>query len=330
MTSRSRRHHRQPELPPPDQPHGAAPRTAVPAHGPDRRRAARVLRAYVNNDFVDRYVKIAFPQPGIDYPEPLDLWTIRETMPREQWPHTRTYTVRWVDEAAGELAIDFVVHGDEGLAGPWAAARRARRQPRVHRPRRRATTPTPRPTGTSSPATNPPCRRSAPSSSPCRSDARGLAFLEVDSDADIQAIAAPAGVELGWLLPPRRSRRRAATCWSTPCADAEWPDGRVQVFAHGERGYMKALRDVLLCPARTGTRARCHSPATGPRAGWRTTSRPRRNCQAIGQDLTAPRRRPSGAGPGAARCSPGSSSAAGPGYRRARCRQRRRARSPPR
>ena len=77
---------------------------------------------YVNNAFVDRYVKIVFPQPGISYPEPLDLWEIRDTMPRDQWPHTRTYTVRWVDEAAGELAIDFVIHGDEGLAGPWAAS----------------------------------------------------------------------------------------------------------------------------------------------------------------------------------------------------------------
>ena len=67
---------------------------------------------YVNNDFVDRYVKIAFPQPGVDYEQPLDLWKIRETMPREQWPFTRTYTVRWVDAAAQELAIDFVIHGD--------------------------------------------------------------------------------------------------------------------------------------------------------------------------------------------------------------------------
>ena len=77
---------------------------------------------YDNNDYVDRYVKIVFPQPGIEYPEPLDLWAIRESMPRSQWPHTRTYTVRWVDAAAQELAIDFVIHGDEGLAGPWAAA----------------------------------------------------------------------------------------------------------------------------------------------------------------------------------------------------------------
>ena len=33
---------------------------------------------------------------------------------------TRTYTIRWLDRDALEMAIDFVIHGDEGLAGPWA------------------------------------------------------------------------------------------------------------------------------------------------------------------------------------------------------------------
>lgn len=36
-------------------------------------------------------------------------------------PTLRTYTVRSVDSARREIAIDFVVHGDEGVAGPWAA-----------------------------------------------------------------------------------------------------------------------------------------------------------------------------------------------------------------
>jgi NADPH-dependent ferric siderophore reductase len=27
--------------------------------------------------------------------------------------------------------------------------------------------------------------------------------------------------------------------------DAQWPEGRAHVFAHGERGYMKGLRDVF-------------------------------------------------------------------------------------
>src|SRR6201986_3347615 len=35
---------------------------------------------------------------------------------------TRTYTVRAYDAASARLTLDFVVHGDDGLAGPWAAS----------------------------------------------------------------------------------------------------------------------------------------------------------------------------------------------------------------
>jgi NADPH-dependent ferric siderophore reductase len=35
---------------------------------------------------------------------------------------TRSYTVRDYDAASARLTLDFVVHGDHGLAGPWAAA----------------------------------------------------------------------------------------------------------------------------------------------------------------------------------------------------------------
>lgn len=201
------------------------------------------FEAYVNNDFVDRYVKIAFPQPGIAYPEPLDLWTVRETMPREQWPHTRTYTVRWVDEMAGELAIDFVIHGDEGLAGPWAAAAQ---------PGDGLVITGPGGGYNPDPAADWYLFAGDESALPAISavieslprHARGLAFLEVDNDADIQAIAAPDGVELRWLL------RRGAPAGTSEALvgavrDAAWPEGRVQVFAHGERGYMKGLRNVF-------------------------------------------------------------------------------------
>ncbi|MGW5381632.1 siderophore-interacting protein [Nocardia sp. NPDC003963] len=52
--------------------------------------------------FTDAYVKLLFDRPDGEV--------------------TRTYTVRSVDGAAREIAIDIVVHGDEGIAGPWAAA----------------------------------------------------------------------------------------------------------------------------------------------------------------------------------------------------------------
>ncbi|MCF3138944.1 siderophore-interacting protein [Paenarthrobacter sp. AR 02] len=198
---------------------------------------------YANNDYVDRYVKIVFPQPDVDYDFPLDLWTIRETMPREQWPHTRTYTIRWVDVAAQELAIDFVVHGDEGLAGPWAAAAEPGE-----------TLVFTGPGGGYNP--NPDADwylfagddAAIPAVAACvealAPDARGVAYLEVDSEADILPIAAPAGLELRWLLRggvPAGSSDLLLEALRT----TEWLTGRVDVFAHGERGYMKGLREIF-------------------------------------------------------------------------------------
>lgn len=54
------------------------------------------------NEFTDAYVKLLFDRPDGEV--------------------ARTYTVRSVDTVAREIAIDFVVHGEEGLAGPWAAS----------------------------------------------------------------------------------------------------------------------------------------------------------------------------------------------------------------
>jgi NADPH-dependent ferric siderophore reductase len=77
---------------------------------------------FVDNGTTDHYVKLLFGKPGVEYPEPLDMGVVRETFPAEHWPTMRTYTVRSWDEDSKELTIDFVYHGDEGVAGPWAAA----------------------------------------------------------------------------------------------------------------------------------------------------------------------------------------------------------------
>lgn len=198
---------------------------------------------FVNNGFVDRYVKIVFPQPGVEYPSPLDLWTVRETMPREQWPFTRTYTLRWVDPEARELAIDFVVHGDEGFAGPWAANAQPG-EPLIFTGPGGAYNPNPEADWylfagdeAALPAIAA-CIESLPAG------ATGLAFLEVGSEADIQPIAAPAGLHITWL-PRNGAPAGSSDLLVNAVADAEWPDGTVDVFAHGERGYMKALREVL-------------------------------------------------------------------------------------
>ncbi|MFJ6077306.1 siderophore-interacting protein [Pseudarthrobacter sp. NPDC092419] len=198
---------------------------------------------FVNNGYVDRYVKIVFPQPGVQYPEPLDLWQVRETMPRDQWPFTRTYTLRWVDEAARELAIDFVVHGDEGLAGPWAARARPG-DPLTFTGPGGAYSPSPDADWYLLAGDEAALPAIAAVLESLPAGATGLAFLEVDSDAGIQQLRAPDGVRITWLTrdgAPAGSGSRLVDA----VADADWPNGRVDVFAHGERGYMKGLRQVF-------------------------------------------------------------------------------------
>src|SRR3954451_12396019 len=58
------------------------------------------LSAFAQSEWTDRYVKLQFPEA------------------------VRTYTALFPDVEAGTLAIDFVTHGDEGVAGPWAQAAR--------------------------------------------------------------------------------------------------------------------------------------------------------------------------------------------------------------
>lgn len=79
------------------------------------------LAGFSAGEFTDHYVKLQFPPPGAPYAVPFDGDAVR-ALPREQQPVMRTYTVREWDAATGRLTLDFVVHGDSGVAGPWARA----------------------------------------------------------------------------------------------------------------------------------------------------------------------------------------------------------------
>ncbi len=182
--------------------------------------------SFTSNGFTDRYVKISFAQPGTERPA------------------TRTYTVREVNEAERWLAIDFVVHGDEGLAGPWAAS--AVRGDRVV-----LTGPgggyAPDPTadwhllvGDESAL---PAIAAALEALP--EDAQGDAFVEVVGPDDEVPLTAPRGVELRWVhRGPTADGTRSLL--ADAVAAAPWRSGRVHAFVHGERESVKALRDVVL------------------------------------------------------------------------------------
>ena len=68
----------------------------------------------------DHYIKLLFVPETADYSWPFDMAEVRENKPRDQQPVTRTYTLRRYDTTTGDIDVDFVIHGDTGLAAPWA------------------------------------------------------------------------------------------------------------------------------------------------------------------------------------------------------------------
>jgi NADPH-dependent ferric siderophore reductase len=78
------------------------------------------LAGFAMVEATDAYVNLAFRPPNASYPEVYDPRTVRDSAPREEQPARRRYTVRHWDPQTHELTLDFVVHGDDGVAGRWA------------------------------------------------------------------------------------------------------------------------------------------------------------------------------------------------------------------
>jgi len=82
------------------------------------------LAALVMPDATDAYINAAFRPVDAPYDEVFDPQALRDSHPDAEQPARRRYTVRAWDAEAHRLTVDFVVHGDSGVAGPWAEAAR--------------------------------------------------------------------------------------------------------------------------------------------------------------------------------------------------------------
>ncbi|MBB6174654.1 NADPH-dependent ferric siderophore reductase [Nocardiopsis mwathae] len=199
------------------------------------------LAAFGTSGPTDSYVKLLFAPPGVDYPEPLDVEAIRAERPREEWPIQRTYTVRAWDPTARLLTIDFVVHGDSGVAGPWAADARPGDLLRFVGPG-----------GAYAPGTDADWHLLAGDEAALPAIAASIellpagrtahAFIEVADAAEEQPLPTEADLRVHWL---HRGSRPVGAALVEAVKALEFPAGRVQAFVHGEANAVKELRSYL-------------------------------------------------------------------------------------
>ncbi|MFE9205242.1 siderophore-interacting protein [Micromonospora sp. NPDC007230] len=191
--------------------------------------------------YTDHYVKFVFPPAGVAYPHPTDLATIKREFPAAQWPRLRAYTVRAWDAAAGELTVDVVYHGDQGLAGPWAAGLRPGDRVLFTGP---GGAYAPDPTAdwhllvgdeSALPAIAAALER-LPAGAPAK------VYLEVGGPADELPLTSLGAVELCWL---HRAGRPVGEALVEAVRALDFPPGRVHAFVHGEATAVKELRRLL-------------------------------------------------------------------------------------
>lgn len=199
------------------------------------------LAEFATSGLTDHYVKLVFPYEGVEYPEPLNVQTCHETMPRELWPRLRTYTVRAWDPEVRELTLDFVVHGDEGLAGPWAERAVPGDEVVMMGPG-----------GGYAPAPDADWHLMVGDLSALPAIAASLealpagapahVFVEVDGPEDEQETKTAGDARISWI---HRGERPVGERLVRAVRDLEFPEGRVHAFVHGEAGFVKELRRHL-------------------------------------------------------------------------------------
>ncbi|WP_030904793.1 siderophore-interacting protein [Streptosporangium amethystogenes] len=199
------------------------------------------LAGFRADEYTDHYLKLLFAPAGVSYPQPFDMEAIRRDLPREQWPTTRTYTVRRWDAEAGELTIDFVHHGDSGLAGPWADRVQPGEEIYFFGPGG-AYAPDPEADWHLFAGDESALPAIAASLERLPAGARAWAFIEIEDAREEQPIDSPGDVKIVWL---HRKGGPFGELLVRAVRELDFPDGTVHAFVHGEAGFVRELRRHL-------------------------------------------------------------------------------------
>ncbi|WP_242448367.1 siderophore-interacting protein [Cellulomonas sp. WB94] len=208
------------------------------------------MRDFAPSEHADSYVKLVFLPPSAGDARPLlddgrvDLDAITATLAPGDQLRRRSYTVRAFDPATHQITLDLVVHGDEGLAGPWADRAAPGDEVLLLGP---GGDYSPDPSAdhhllvgdaSALPAIAVALERLA-ATAPA---AQGTAVIEVHGPDDEIALTAPAGLSVRWV---HQGIAVAGLGLVEAVRDLPWPAGRVHAFVHGEAGAVKELRHLL-------------------------------------------------------------------------------------
>ncbi len=222
--------------------------------------------------YTDHYIKMLFAPAGAPYAWPFDPEQVREEQAPEHWPVTRTYTVRSYDEATNVMAVDFVVHGDEGLAGPWARRVQPGAEIGFYGPGGAFT---PDAAADAHLLIGDEAALPAIASSLERLDrsARAHVFVEIEEEDCRQPVPGPDGLVVTWVVRGDRSHGEAL---AETVRAARLPQGCLSIFVHGNAYMVRDLRRFL-CAERCVERS-CVSMSGYWRPGatedlWQATKR---------------------------------------------------------
>lgn len=184
-------------------------------------------------------VRVVLGGPGLAEVAELP-WTdeyVKLVLPSDEGPVMRSYTVRAWDPVALEMTIDLVVHGDAGIAGPWADAATVGERVTLRGQG-----------GDFFPDAACDVLLVAGDESALPAIMRTLevvpdglpthVFIEIASDDERQDVETREGVHVTWV--PRGQTWGGALVRAV--RDAQLPAGRVQAFLHGEAGVVRELR----------------------------------------------------------------------------------------
>ena len=189
----------------------------------------------------DAYVNLAIAPDGAAYGPVFDPAEVRESQPKDMQPARRRYTVRRWDAESGELTLDFVVHGDVGAAGRWAASAEVgdvlvlEGPGAGYRPDSSAAWHLMVGDESALPAI-------AASLEVLDPSATAVVRLECDGPDHQVPLLSPARLDLAWV------HRTAEDPAPLPAAieALDFPEGRVHAFVHGEADEIRAIRRHLL------------------------------------------------------------------------------------